>query len=108
MLSARENVLAWFFSLRNTRTSIFSLACALFFLCWRTFAVLAQTQNVSSAQPVISSSGQCLMAYSNAPNAALYWRSCDGSAGQTWDISTYGPHIFDSGYAIIILSGVCF
>jgi hypothetical protein len=84
-----------------------ALSSVIFCLYWFIHAARSQTVNVSTAQPIISSSGACLSAFSSTDGAPIYFTTCDNSAGQKWDISTSGPHIIDSGFAIIILSGVC-
>jgi hypothetical protein len=77
---------SWFFSLPST---------------------YAQTVNVTTADGVRAFDGSCLSAPASGDNIPILLRPCDGNPGQRWDVSTSGSHIFDPGFALFILSGVC-
>jgi len=68
-------------------------------------SIYAQTVNITTADGVRAFDGTCLSAPAVGDNIPILLRPCDGNPGQRWDISTSGPHIFDPGFAIFILSG---
>ena len=70
-------------------------------------SVHAQTVNAYTGQPIRASDGTCLWAYGSFNTAPVSFKPCDNSNAQKWDVSTGGQYITDSGFAIIILSGVC-
>jgi hypothetical protein len=67
----------------------------------------AQNTMAWTAQPIITSNGNCLSVDTTAlDQQPIQVLPCDGSSNQLWDGVTSGPHIQNAGFVLLVASGV--